>query len=343
MPPIINPFDAGGYSLAEMTDAINILPNEYGVLNQLGLFKPTGVSSRSVIIEQRDGQLALLPTVHLGGPATMGQRDKRSMRSFSIPHIPHDDVITPQDIQGVRGFGQGDSADPLATVMNRILEKMRLRHRQTLEYMRIQALKGILKDGANVTLYNYFTEFGITQKSVDFVLGTGTTDVGAKCREVMRHVEQNLKGETMTGGVLALVDPSFWDKLVKHTAVVDAFKYYTTLAAQQPLRDDVRSGFRFHGITFREYNATFTLADGTTSATAFAADDGVAFPLGTTSAFETFNAPANLVETVNTIGLEMYARQVVRQDGRGIDVFTEANPLPIVKRPALVVRVYSSN
>ena len=27
MPVMINPFDAGGHSLAEMTEAINILPN----------------------------------------------------------------------------------------------------------------------------------------------------------------------------------------------------------------------------------------------------------------------------------------------------------------------------
>ena len=26
---VMNPFDAGGYSLAEMTEAINILPNVY--------------------------------------------------------------------------------------------------------------------------------------------------------------------------------------------------------------------------------------------------------------------------------------------------------------------------
>ena len=36
MAPMINPFDAGGYTLAEMTTAINILPNIYTRLGQLG-------------------------------------------------------------------------------------------------------------------------------------------------------------------------------------------------------------------------------------------------------------------------------------------------------------------
>ena len=44
-----NPFDAGGYSLAEMTQAINILPNLYTRLAQIGLFRFEGVSQRSVI------------------------------------------------------------------------------------------------------------------------------------------------------------------------------------------------------------------------------------------------------------------------------------------------------
>lgn len=39
MVAMINPFDAGGYTLAEMTEAINILPNVYSRLGQMGLFR----------------------------------------------------------------------------------------------------------------------------------------------------------------------------------------------------------------------------------------------------------------------------------------------------------------
>jgi hypothetical protein len=161
MAPMINPFDAGGYTLAEMTTAINILPNIYTRLGELGLFRFEGITQRSVIIEQAEGVLNLLPTVPLGGPATVANRDTRSMRSFTVPWIPHDDVITPQDIQGVRGFGVADAADPLATVMERKLTRMRAKHAQTREYMEINALRGIVKDGAGVALYDYFDEFGL--------------------------------------------------------------------------------------------------------------------------------------------------------------------------------------
>ncbi len=85
---------------------------------------------------------------------------------------------------------------------------MRVKHAQTREYMEVNALRGIVKDGAGTTLYDYFSEFGLTQIAVDFVLCTGTTQVQAKVRQVLRHVETELKGETMSG-VLALELPIY--------------------------------------------------------------------------------------------------------------------------------------
>ena len=211
-----NPFDAGGYSLAEMTQAINILPNLYTRLGEIGLFRFEGITQRSVIIEQFEGALNVLPSVPLGAPATVASREGRSMRSFGLPWIPHDDVILASDIQGVPAFG-GNENDQLATVMLRKLTLMRRKHAQTREYMEMNALRGIVKDGAGITLYNYFTEFGLGQISVDFLLGTATTKVQEKVREAIRAVEDNLLGESMIS-IYALVSPEFFDKLIGHAA-----------------------------------------------------------------------------------------------------------------------------
>jgi hypothetical protein len=340
MPEILNPFDAGGYSLAEMTQAINILPNLYTRLGQTGLFRFEGVTQRSVIIEQAEGVLNLLPSVPLGGPATVANRDTRSMRSFTVPWIPHDDAITPQDVQGVRGFGVADAADPLATVMERKLTRMRSKHAQTREFMEVNALRGIVRDGAGSTLYDYFSEFGLNRQQVDFALGTAGTNIQAKVREVLRLVELELKGETMSS-VTALVSPEFFDKLIGHPKVEQAYQYYSSTGAQ-PLREDVRRRFPFAGMVFEEYNATVTLATGATE-TLIPAGEGIAFPLGTMDTFVTYGAPANLIETVNTMGLPMYARQLPRMDGSAIDVKTEASILPVNKRPRLAVRIFSGN
>ncbi len=339
MPTIINPFDAGGYSLAEMTRAINILPNIYTRLGQLGLFRFEGLTQRAVVIEAREGVLSLLPSVPLGAPATVGTREGRTMRSFAVPWIPHNDVILPADIQGVRAIGSGNDADPLVSVMTRKLTLMRNKHAQTREYMEINALRGIVKDGAGTTLYDYFTEFGIAQQQTDLVLGTAGTKVQQKARAILRQIETELKGETMTG-VRALVSPEFFDKLIGHATVETAYQYYAS--GGQPLREDMRRAFPFAGILFEEYNASVTLSDGTTERL-IPAGEGIAFPMGTMDTFTTYGAPANLIETANTVGLPLYARQLTRERGDGIDLLTEASILPVNKRPALSVRLFSSN
>ena len=335
-----NPFDAGGYSLAEMTQAINILPNLYTRLGQIGLFRFEGVTQRSIVIEQREGVLSLLPSVPLGAPATVGSREQRSMRSFALPWIPHDDVILPADIQGMPALGLSDAADPLVEVMNRKLTLMRRKHAQTREYMEMNALRGIVKDGAGTTLYNYFIEFGIEQISVDFVFGTASTNVQGKVRTVLRGIEDSLLGETMTTAH-ALVSSEFFDKLISHPKTEEAYKFFSATGGQ-PLREDMRRAFPFAGILFEEYNGSVTLSNGT-SERLITAGEGIAFPLGTFDTFTTYGGPANLLETANTVGLPLYARQMMDTKGRWIDLMTEASILPVNKRPRLAIRIFSSN
>ena len=335
-----NPFDAGGYSLAEMTQAINILPNLYTRLGQIGLFRFEGVTQRSIVIEQREGVLSLLPSVPLGAPATVGNREQRSMRSFALPWIPHDDVILPADIQGMPALGVSDAADPLVEVMNRKLTLMRRKHAQTREYMEMNALRGIVKDGAGTTLYDYFTEFGITQISVDFVFGTAGTNIQAKVRTTLRGIEDNLLGETMITAH-ALVSSEFFDKLISHPKTEDAYKFFSATGGQ-PLREDMRRAFPFAGILFEEYNGSVTLSNGT-SERLIPTGEGIAFPLGTFDTFTTYGGPANLLETANTVGLPLYARQMIDAKGRWIDLMTEASILPVNKRPRLAIRLHSSN
>ena len=335
-----NPFDAGGYSLAEMTQAINILPNLYPRLGQIGLFRFEGVTQRSVVIEQREGVLSLLPSVPLGAPATVGTREQHSMRSFALPWIPHDDVILPADIQGMPALGVSDAADPLVEVMNRKLTLMRRKHAQTREYMEMNALRGIVKDGAGTTLYNYFTEFGLEQLAVDFVFGTAGTNIQGKIRTVLREIEDNLLGETMNTAH-ALVSSQFFDKLISHPKSEEAYKYFSA-AGGQPLREDMRRAFPFAGILFEEYNGSVTLSNGT-SERLIPAGEGIAFPLGTFDTFTTYGGPANLLETANTVGLPLYARQMMDAKGRWIDLMTEASILPVNKRPRLAIRLFSSN
>jgi len=141
-----NPFSNSAFSMANLTAAINLLPNRYGRVESLNLFPVKPVRFRQILIEEKNGVLNLLPTLPVGSPGTVGQRDKRKMRSFVVPHIPHDDVVLPEEVQGLRAFGSETELETVAGVMARHLETMRNKHAITLEHLRMGALKGIILD-----------------------------------------------------------------------------------------------------------------------------------------------------------------------------------------------------
>lgn len=250
-----NPFTNPAFSMTELTKAINILPINYGRVENLNLFPSRSVRFRHITIEEQNGVLSLLPTQVPGAPATVGKRGKRKIRTFTIPHIPHDDVVLPEEVQGIRAFGSESELKALADVITDHLQLMRNKHAITLEHLRMGALKGIILDADGSELLNLYNEFEITPKVVNFALGTATTDVKRKCLEVLRHVEDNLSGEYMTG----IHSPEFFDALTSHAKVKEAYERWQEGAA---LRNDMRSGFTFCGITFEEYRGQATDPEG---------------------------------------------------------------------------------
>ncbi len=335
---MINPFATNdAFNMVSLTQAINILPNMYGRVGQLGLFTDKGVRTRTIVVEEQNGVLNLLPTLPVGAPGTQNKLGKRKVRSFTIPHIPLDDAILPSEFEGIREFGSESNMKALASVMNDHLQAARNKFDITLEHLRMGALKGIILDSDNSTLYNLYTEFDISAETVDFALDetSPVTDVAKKCRDVIRHIEDNLKGEVYSGG-RCLCDADFFDGLIAHPNVE---KFYVNWqAAAQITNVDPRLGFKFAGITFEEYRGTATDKDG--NARKFITQYyGHCFPEGTQQTFNTIYAPGDFIETVNTMGIPLYVKQEIAKFGRAVDLHIQSNPLPLCYRPALLVKV----
>lgn len=336
---LLDPFKADGYSLTTLTSAINKLPNRFGRLEQLNLMPFKGITTRTAMIEEKNGVLNLVPTKPWGAPGTQNVSGKRKERTFAIPHMPLEDSILASDVQGIRSFGSENAAEPFTVKVQEKLQEMRDKIDQTLEWRRFGALKGIIYDAdASTVIYNLYTEFSIVQKTVDFALNSSSTDVRGKCLEVVRHIEDNLYGERMTG-VRVLVSPEFLDALVVHANVKAAYAGWQ--AAQDRIGGDMRNGFTFAGLTFEEYRASTAGSDGNQKKY-ITAKDGHAFPEGTVNTFATYAAPADFTETVNTIGLPFYAKMEAMKFGRGMDVHVQSNVLPLCSRPEILVRVYTA-
>lgn len=326
---MIDPFK-DGYSLTQLSQAINVLPNMYGRINELGLFTFRAQSTNTVTVEMNNGVLTLVQTTPWGGPAPKNKSGKRAVRSFSVPHTPLEDTVLAADVIGVRAFGTENTLETVAIKVNEKLQSMKNKIDQTMEWRKMSALKGVVLDADNSVIEDYFTAFGVVKKTVNFVLGNATTDVRAKCMEVVRHIEDNLKGESMLRAHV-LVSQEFFDALVAHSKVKEAYANYAEAA--QRIGGDMRKGFSFGGLTFEEYRG---VVDGKRF---IEAGDGHAFPIGTSETFSNFGAPADFVETVNTLALPYYARQQNKDFNRGIDLHVQANQLPMVTRPATIVEL----
>ena len=99
------------------------------------------------------------------------------------------------------------------------------------------------------------------------------------------------------------------------------------------LRNDVRGGFRFGDVFWEEYR-------GQVGAQKFIADgEAYLIPEGVSDLFVTHYAPADYMETVNTIGLPYYAKQEVMDFNKGIMVETQSNPISLCTRPRAVVKL----
>lgn len=329
-----NPFDNPAFSMASLTAAINLIPNRYGRLEQLDLFPPKPVRTRQIVIEEYAGRLNLLPTRPPGSPGTVGSRGERKLRSFVIPHIPHDDVVLPEEVQGIRAFGSETETEALASVMARHLETMRNKHAITLEHLRMGALKGQILDADGATIYDLFNEFGLAPTVVGFDLGNANANVKKKCYEVKRAIEDGLMGEFFSG-IHVLCSPEFFEALTTHPKVEAAYARWQEGAL---LINDVRAGFTFAGIGFEEYRGQAVGPDGTVRRF-IAAGEAHAFPTGTVDTFATYFAPADFNETVNTLGQPLYAKQAPRKFDRGTDLHTQSNPLPMCHRPRVLVKL----
>lgn len=335
---IIRSFDRP-FEMVDLTEELNLVPNTWGLINELGIFRNESVTQHTVMVESTSGSLSVIGDTVRGVRNLVNKDDTRQIRSFAIPHFTLDDAVSPMDLQGKRAYGS-DNADTEAEVVARKLERIRRNHAITMEAARAYALTtGAIYAPNGTVVDNYYTSFGITRKEVDFVLGTSTTELTLKIEEVIAHIQDNqLSGEVMSN-VVVLCSPEFFGKLITHATIKDAYKYYTS--TQEPLRQRLGSGlyrrFVHGGVEFIEYRGSY---NGTRL---IPVGDAYALPMGSSDTFISYFSPANKLSLVNTLGQEVYAFQYRDPKDEGLLLQTESNQLHLVRRPQTVVRLYSSN
>lgn len=332
-------FKGDAFGVVELTGTINKLQFVPGRLGQMGIFTERGVRTTSIAIEEKGGVLSLIAPSARGAPGSTLDKAKRKIRSIAVPHFEINDAVMAEEVQGVRAFG---SENELETVMGKVAERMgdhAVSFAATQEYARVGAYKGIITyaDGSSL---NLFTEFGVAQHAeIDFDLDAANPASGVlrkKCAGAVRDVAEALDGVPFSG-VHAICGNAFFDDLLAHPEVVESYR-------GTPMAEVLRQGyvltsgqkiygaFEFGGILWENYR-------GTVGGQAFVHTDKCHLaPIGAPGLFLSYYAPADYMETVNTIGQRLYAKMYDMPNGKGENLDTQMNALELCTRPNALIQ-----
>lgn len=333
--------------LQDRTSTINKIENEYGLISQLGIFSGEGINTRSFQYDQTEDGFALIEDRAWGARRDQFVgKDVVKTHSFPIPHFPFDGHIKPSDLQSKRAPGTDAEFKTEEREVGKELARIRRSWGMTKEWAHREAIvNGTVYSPNGTVAVDYYADLGITRKVVDYVLGTGTTNVQEKGEEVVAHIQDNLQDGTLVTDMVALCSPQFFSKLIAHAKTQDAYKYFSaTNGNGDPLRDrlsTINGKFRtfrgVDGIMYIEYRGAVK------GVQLIPANDAYIMPLDAVDLFKTIYSPADHMDYVNTEGQEMYAWTYELERGRGIDVETESNFADFILKPQAVVRAHTSN
>lgn len=322
------------FTTASLTASINKLPFKPTMIGQWNLFEEKGINTTSVIIDERQGRLALVPNISRNGDPVPQTRLARIRRTLTATHLPVQATIRPEELQNLGTFGEGEELiNAQAQVINDRLQSLKDSIDTTREFQRLGALRGKIFDYDGTTLItDLYAEFGVTKATSNIAFSVTTTDIRGALMAVKRAAEQKLGG-VLVRGWRCLCSPAFMDLLVAHPNVQKAFANYQE--AQDRIGGDMRTGFTFGGIEFIEYNAI--VSGQSFLPTGYAQ----MFPIAS-GVYATYNAPANYNETVNTLGKPFYSKAVPRQLDKGWLLEAQANPLSICTYPEALTELIAA-
>lgn len=323
-----NAFQSDIFSMTSLTAAINAIPFQPTGIQQLGIYNSDGISTLDAFVEVANDTLSLYSVRPRGAPGQPLIDEKRTGYSFRAPHIPAAEAIYADEVIGVRNFG-GIETETVEAKRTGVITRMRMYMDYTLEYHRmLNIASGVFLDSNN-TQVSLFTTFGLAQQSFDADLDDASQNIIGDCGTYLEAIESALGAVPFTG-VVALCGSSFWSAFRGHVKVRETF-LNTAMAPE--MRSDPRQPLEFGGITWMRYVGNTSVLIPTAEARLL--------PTGVPDMYITRYAPANYIETVNTMGLPFYAKAEPMEFGKGILIEAQSNPLNLITRPRAVVRLYT--
>ena len=317
----ISIFQDDAFSVVSLLAAINedhIIP---GQIAASGLFTEEGSTTVTQQVEKDGDVLELVAAAPRGAAGQVVIGSKRQTIPFNCVHLPQAFAIMADEIQGIRAFGSRTELQGVQDVVAARQEKARLQLDLTHEYQRIGAIKGQVLDKDGSVLVDLFQTFGLKQQKLK--MDFGSVDVSVRAGEAL-DLQEDVLGNATGTGAIAWCGKAFWNALISDTSVKEAYLNHEAASA---LRGDRRQAFEFAGVLWIRYR-------GKVAGVPFVGDDqAYLVPDGVPGLFKTVFAPANYMETVNTLGVPYYTKLEPMAFGKGVSGEAQSNPLHLCTRP----------
>lgn len=329
-------FNTDSFGTTSLTAAINLAPYKPRLLGSLGMFREVPISTTTAFVEKQGNRIALINSANRGTMGDIRQSIPRNAFPFRVPHFPLFQTILADDVQNLRAFGSESELEVLSRYINDQLEQMRRDHEATHEFQRIGALKGTIIDGdGTTTLYNLFTQFGLTQLTQNWAAADAS--FAPTATGVIRKIADTLGSDVFTG-VVAFCGDGYFDGVVKHTSMQAAYDRWRDgewrrVSLLGPEWYSVAAnGFMYQDILFVNYRGKIG------DVTFIPTNEAYYAPMGVPDLFQEIVAPADFNETVNTRGKKLYAKQEQMRFGKGVELHTQSNCLAMCTRPDAVIK-----
>lgn len=326
-------FNDDAFSLSQLTQTIVDIPRVPTMLGDMGLFTEYGINTLSMMIERKGSQLQLVPAAPRGGVAQTLKSDGRKLISVSGVHLPQQDMITADQVQGVRAFGKETEVEAMSTVVNQRLTQMKSNLDLTLEYQRIGAVKGKVYDADGTTeLLDVYNLMGKTQVTKFFNINTANSGSDPKQNSIMlKRAMRTALGGRGFRRVRVICSEGFFDKLVGHENMKAAWERWQDGAFAR--QDQSTTDFEFAGVVYTVYEGEIGGND--------VIEDGFAYamPEGVPRMFQMAFCPADYMETVNTNGAPYYAKQWIPEPRKAVHLESQSNPITLNTLPEAVFKV----
>lgn len=328
---MLDVFRSDAFHFTKLVAAINKLPYQPTMLGDMGLFAEEGINTLTVAIEMQDGKLTLVQSQPRGTRGAAKNPERRNIRDFRAVHLPQSCAVMADEVRNLRAFGSETEEE---TAMAYLMKKMAVPRRDldfTHEYQRMGALKGLVLDADGSTIYNFFTEFGVSKTTHTLALSNTATKVLQEVVAAKRKSEDVL-GAVSVSSYTAFCSPEFFDALTGNAAFLEAYKRQNS----EFMRNDQRRGFQYADVTWVEYR-------GKVGSTPFIpANKALLVPMGVPDLFKSYWAPADYMETVGTTGVPFYTSPENLPHNKGIEYDVQSNPLHMCTRPDAIVELTAS-